>query len=153
MSDAELELLTRVAGRFGTTRSGAIRAAVDAYDAATDGRRVRRETLGPETRAVLTRLTSEMNRVGVNVNQISRSLNGARSHRADRLLYTDSSPVLGQTMTGNDVRDRATAREKRRMGELEIMITEFRQLREELAQMTAMINDMRTSETESEDAS
>ncbi|WP_222121388.1 hypothetical protein [Corynebacterium glyciniphilum] len=61
--------------------------------------------------------------------------------------------MLGQTMTGNDVRDRATAREKRRMGELEIMITEFRQLREELAQMTAMINDMRTSETESEDAS
>lgn len=156
MSAAEVDLVDRVAGRLGATRSAAIRSAVDALDAATDGRRTRRETLGPKTREALARLTSEMNRVGVNVNQISRSLNGAKSYRADRLLYTDSSPVLGQTMTGNDVRDRATARGKRRMGELEILISEFRQLREELAEMTAMINDMRVSETpetESEDAS
>lgn len=153
VTDAELTLLDRVAGRLGANRSAAIRAAVDAYDAATDGRRTRRETLGPETRKVLARLTSEVNRVGVNINQISRSLNGAKGFLADRLLYTDASPVLGQTMTGNAVRDRAVAREKRRMGELEILIEEFRKLREALSELTAMINDMRASETESEDAS
>lgn len=153
MSAAEIALLDRVAGRVGRTRSAAIRAAVDAYDAATDGRRVKRETLGPETRKVLARLTSEVNRVGVNINQISRSLNGAKGILADRILYTDSTPVLGQTLTGNTVRDRAVAREKRRMGELEIMIEEFRQLREALSELTATINDMRVPETESEDAS
>lgn len=153
MTAAEVDLVDRVAGRLSATRSAAIRSAVDALDAATDGRRTRRETLGPKTREALARLTSEVNRIGVNVNQVSRSLNGAKAHRADRVLFTDSSPVLGQTLTGNDVRDRAAAREKRRMGELEIMITEFRQLREELSELTAMINDMRTPETESEDAS
>lgn len=78
MSDAEIALLDRVAGRVGRTRSAAIRSAVDAYDAATDGRRVKRETLGPKTRECVTRLTSEMNRIGVNVNQISRAANSGK---------------------------------------------------------------------------
>ena len=153
VTDAEIALLDRVAGRVGRTRSAAIRAAVDAYDAATDGRRVKRETLGPKTREALTRLTSEVNRVGVNINQIARSLNGAKAYRAEHVLYTDSAPVLGQTLTGDEAHDRAVARKQRRMGELEIVIAEFRQLREDLTQVTAMINDMRASETEAEDAS
>lgn len=77
-TDAEIALLDRVARRVGRTRSAAIRAAVDAYDAATDGRRTRRETLGPKTRECVTRLTSVMNRIGVNVNQLTRAANSGK---------------------------------------------------------------------------
>lgn len=146
MTDAELGLVDRVAGRLGNNRSAAIRAAVDALDAATDGRRTRRETLGPKTREALTRLTSEMNRIGVNVNQVARALNTGRADHPDRILHTDASPVLGQEVDTDGTYDRAFARRERRMSELEIMTAEFALLRSELSELTAMINDMRASE-------
>lgn len=109
MSDAEVDLVDRVAGRLGTTRSAAIRSAVDAYDAATDGRRVKRETLGPKTREALTRLTSEVNRIGVNLNQLTRAANtGKVTSRDVDVLLMELHRVQGQvhavTSMINDMR-------------------------------------------------
>lgn len=109
MTAAEIALLDRVAGRVGRTRSAAIRSAVDAYDAATDGRRTRRETLGPKTREVLTRLTSVMNRIGVNVNQVARAANSGKvaSHDVDVLLtelHHVQDQVLAVTAMINDMK-------------------------------------------------
>ena len=55
--------LTRVKNRYGLSESGAIRAAVDYLDGAPAPKLVNRDVL---------RLTSEVNAVGVNVNQLAR---------------------------------------------------------------------------------
>lgn len=62
-SEGEAAQLTRVANRYGLSESGAIRAAVDYLDGAPAPKLVNRDLL---------RLTSEVNAVGVNVNQIAR---------------------------------------------------------------------------------
>lgn len=62
-SEREAAQLTRVADRFGLSESGAIRAAIDYLDGAPAPRVVNRDLL---------RLNSEVNAVGVNVNQIAR---------------------------------------------------------------------------------
>lgn len=62
-SEREAAQLTRVAQRYRLAESGAIRAAVDYLDGAPAPKLVNRDLL---------RLTSEVNAVGVNVNQIAR---------------------------------------------------------------------------------
>lgn len=62
-SEREAAQLTRVANRYGLSESGAIRAAVDYLDGAPEPKLVNRDLL---------RLTSEVNAVGVNVNQLAR---------------------------------------------------------------------------------
>ena len=62
-SEREAAQLTRVANRHGLSESGAIRAAVDYLDGAPAPKLVNRDVL---------RLTSEVNAVGVNVNQLAR---------------------------------------------------------------------------------
>ena len=62
-SEREAAQLTRVANRYGLSESGAIRAAIDYLDGAPEPKLVNRDVL---------RLTSAVNAVGVNVNQIAR---------------------------------------------------------------------------------
>lgn len=62
-SEREAAQLTRVANRYGLSESGAIRAAIDYLDGAPAPKLVNRDVL---------RLRSEVNAVGVNVNQLTR---------------------------------------------------------------------------------
>ena len=62
-SEGEAAQLARVANRYRLSESGAIRAAVDHLDGAPAPKLVNRDVL---------RLTSEVNAVGVNVNQLAR---------------------------------------------------------------------------------
>ena len=61
--EREAAQLTRVANRYGLSESGAIRAAIDYLDGAPAPKLVNRDVL---------RLIGEVNKVGVNVNQIAR---------------------------------------------------------------------------------
>lgn len=94
-SGSELALLDRLAGRLGLSRSGTLRAAVDAVDAATDGRRhrdspvtVRTVTTNDDQMALAMEvrlLGAEVRTVGRNLNQVARGVNADGTVEAERV--------------------------------------------------------------------
>lgn len=90
-SPAELDQLDRLAGRHRLGRSGVIRSAVDALDAATDGRRAD-VAPAPADRALTDAyiaLRAELRRIGNNVNQIARKVHTGAAPSADMQAATD----------------------------------------------------------------
>lgn len=92
-SESEVEQLDRLAGRLGLTRSATLRAAIDAVDAATDGRRspvtVRTVTENRELMMLAMearRLGVEVRAAGRNLNQIARHINSETAVDGDRYV-------------------------------------------------------------------
>lgn len=92
---SELALLDRLAGRLGLSRSATLRAAVDAVDAATDGRRhrdspvtVRTVTTNDDQMALAMEvrlLGAEVRTVGRNVNQVAKGVNSGDAVEVKRV--------------------------------------------------------------------
>lgn len=97
-SEAELGQLDRVCGRLNQGRSSVIRRAVDALDASADGRR---ETVSGSGDAALVnalaRVRGELNRIGVNVNQLAR--------RANAGDHVDSADLIGIELGLEEIRE------------------------------------------------
>lgn len=85
----ELEQLDRVAARYRLGRSAALRAGIDALDAAGDGRRVALPEPPSPQEAETTRLVMALRRIGINVNQVVRHIHmnkGGEASDAELLL-------------------------------------------------------------------
>lgn len=97
-SEAELGQLDRVCGRLNQGRSAVIRRAVDALDASGDGRRKAVSGSGDAALVnALARVRGELNRMGVNLNQLSR-----RANAGDNV---DSADLIGIELGLEEIRD------------------------------------------------
>ena len=79
----ELAQLDRVAARYRFGRSAALRAGIDALDAAGDGRRVALPEPPAPQEAETTRLVMALHRIGININQVVRRIHANKLGEAD----------------------------------------------------------------------